>query len=308
MQAFKNKSTGSPSDEEISAEYLGLSPKEKEIVITPDVAGQNQYWGGLIDIDKVSVFLNKSQLEYKQLEELLRLEFINPEMDSKIVHSDTTCDTETKKISGLTNEKLDRINRFLRLNRKIGWQLWELDRVLMNNKIGSGVISNTFLVQLKNFDEVKKQLNLKVEELLAYYEDLNIAENKSLYNKIFRNKVVLDPLPQAFKVEHVTENPFPNPAPPLPDSSLRTITGQLKSLSAALKLKEEEAIEIQSKSLGGNENLSLSNISLFYRIASLSRKQKLSAKEYYILMDILNTGAVFDVFGNPSKTKDFRSR
>lgn len=299
MEVFRNKLTSTPVDEETAAEYLGLSPKDRNIITSPNPVAQAQFFGGLVNIDKVSVFLHKSELEYKQLRELLRTKFVNPASDSAIVHTDTSCNTEQKKISNLTNDKLDRINRFIRLWRKTGWQMWELDQVLMNVKIGNGILNDAFLIQLKRFDELRKILNLKQEEALAYFGDLNILDAKSVYYKLFRNKVILDPLPDAFKAELVTENPFTNPAP-----ADRTISNQLKSLAAVLKLKEEEAGEIKTKSLT-DDNLSLSNISVFYRIASLIRKQKISAKEYYVLLDILNTGGAFDVFASPAKTKEF---
>ncbi|MDB5200365.1 MAG: hypothetical protein JWO92_2328 [Chitinophagaceae bacterium] len=299
MEVFKNKVTSLPGANETAGEYIGLSPIERNIITTPNVPAQNQFWGGLVDIDKVSVFLHKSELTYKQLRELLRTKFINPTSDSDIVHSDSSCDTEQKRISNLTTAKLDRINRFLRLWRKTGWQMWELDNAVMNVKIGNTILDDAFLIQLKDFDELRKSLKLKPEEALGYFGDLNNIDSKSLYSKLFRNKVILDPLPDVFKSELVTENPFTNPAP-----AERTVTGQLKSLAAVLKLKEEEAAQIQTISLT-DDNLSLSNISVFYRIASLIRKQKLSAKEYYILFDILNTGALFDVFSSPAKTKEF---
>jgi hypothetical protein len=176
--------------------------------------------------------------------------------------------------------------------------MWELDKVVMNVKIGNGVLDNPFLIQLKHFDELRKLLNLKPEEVLAYFEDLHHSDTQSIYYKLFRNKVILEPLPDAFKVEWITESPFPNPAP-----ADRTVTGQLTSLAAVLKLKEEEATEVKSKL--GNDDLSLSNISHFYRLASLTRKQKISVKEYYLLEEILNTGSVFDTFSSPGKTKEF---
>ena len=304
MEAFQNKTIPAPTDVQIAEEFLGLSPSEKALITTVDTVNQTLYWGGLTNIDTVSVFLSKSELEYKQLLSLLEVAFINPLHDSKVVHHDATADLTNKNISNLDNNKLDRIHRFLRLWRQIGWQFWELDMVLMNPKIGNGQLDDAFLISLKNFVQLKTALNKSVEELVAYYEDLNIKGSKPLYNGLFQNKIILNPLPDAFKVALVTESPFPNPVAPAPDGSLRTITGQIKSLSAVLKLKEEETTLIQAKSLG-NDDLSLDNISIVARIASLTRKLKLAADEYYILLEILNTGAAFDPFASPSATNQF---
>lgn len=299
MEVFRNRATSTPGEETVAGEYFRLSPKEKDIIVTANVGGQTQFWNGLVDINKVSVFLHKSGLTYKQLRDLLRLKFINPLADAKIVHTDSSCDTEQKTISNLTTSKLDRINRFLRLWRKTKWQMWELDALIMNSKIGNGQLDDNALILIKEFDEFIKILNLKPEEALPYYDNIRSTDNKSLYHKLFRNKVILDPLPDSLKVELVTENPFPNPAP-----ADRTISSQISSLAAVLKLKQEEADLIKAGALT-DDNLSLENISAFYRIASITRKQKISAKEYYLLLEIINTGSPFDVFASPKETKDF---
>ena len=304
MEAFQNKTIPAPTGVQMAAEYLGIAPAEKNLITTADLVNQANYWGGLTGIDTVSVFLEKSGLEYKQLLTLLEVKFINPTLDSKVVHHDAKADLTNKNISNLTNDKLDRIHRFLRMWRKTGWQMWELDMVIMNGKIGNGQLDDAFLISCKPFMQLKATLNKTVQELVAYYEDLNTKGSTALYNALFQNKIILNPLPDAFKVALVTESPFPNPAPPAPDGTVRTITGQLKSLAAVLKLKEEEATLIKTKSLA-NDELSLSNISTFYRIASLTRKLRLSAAEYYMLLEICTTGASFDVFASAADTNKF---
>src|SRR5690606_28097066 len=122
MELFRNRATATPAEDIVAAEYLRITPKEKEIITTPNLAAQAQFWGGLVDVEKVSVFLHKSQLDYNQLRDLLKLTFINPALDSNIVHSDASCDTKQKTISNLA-AKLDKINRFLRLWRKTKWKM-----------------------------------------------------------------------------------------------------------------------------------------------------------------------------------------
>lgn len=305
MQLLQNKTIPSPADVQVACEFLGIAPTEKTLITTADTAGQATYWGGLTAIDTVSVFLKKSGLDYKQLLYLLELKFINPAPDSKVVHHDTTANLDNKTISNLDNNKLDRIHRFLRLWRKTDWQLWELDRVLMNAKIGNtGQLQDTFLVNLKNFIQLKRTLNKSVEEILAWYEDLNTKGNKSLYNALFQNKIILNPLPDALKLVYVTENPFPNPAPNAPDGSPRTISGQVKSIAAVLKLKEEDVNLIKTNA-ALSDDLSLANLSAIYRIASLTQKLRLSINEYYVLSNILSTPVAFDSFAEAASTQKF---
>lgn len=305
MESFQNRTAPSPTDGQVACEYIGISQAEEALIINADPVNQATYWGGIGGIDTVSVFLQKSGLEYKELLFLLELKFINPALDSKVVHHDTTANLDNKNISNLDNNKLDRIHRFLRLWRKTGWQLWELDRVLMNPKIGNtGQLNEAFLINLKAFMQLKNAQNKTVEQLLGFYEDLNTKGSKSLYNALFQNKVILNPVPDAFKPLYVTENPFPNPAPAAPDGSARTITGQVKSIAAVLKLKEDEVKTIMTRSLLSDE-LSIANLSMLYRIGALTQKLRLSITEYYVLLEVLSAPAPFDPFTDAASTNKF---
>lgn len=138
MQAFQK--TAIPGHETIASEYLGLTDSDRQLVVnTPllnDNAAQQNFWnvpapGNVVDYLKhVDHFLDRTGLEYKELELLLKLKFINKNRNLFIYNNDLTCDIATKEIKNLDLDVLDRIHRFIRLQRKLGWKFETLDEAI----------------------------------------------------------------------------------------------------------------------------------------------------------------------------------
>ena len=263
---------------------------------------------------KVNAFLDKTGLGYNELLKLLDLSFINPAGDIVVVHDDSSCDTVKKHLSNLDLAALDNIHRFVRLWRKLsGWQLWELNLVIMHPAIGNGSLNEAFLIQLQFFVELKAQLELSVEETAglfaqftpAYVDRSGISiESKftesfedrepSLYENLFLNKKKTDPLDPDFPIEKVTEMPPPEA---IIDNKLVII--------AALKPKEAELDAlITHEGLAGPNTLSLGNLSKIYRHAALSRALKMKAQEYLIWLNVSETdlnSPLYSPFVTPEK-------
>ncbi len=151
MQAFQSMSPNVHAS--IAADYLGLAMVEwTAIAGEPSQAkpASNELWGypnnssdWITELQPVRKFLARSGLCYQDITELIRLRYINP-FESLIIDVDektkkeaevngsllTTCDTTKLKIYGLDEPSLTRIHRFVRLWRKLGWTMRELDQAL----------------------------------------------------------------------------------------------------------------------------------------------------------------------------------
>lgn len=144
----------------ITREFLELSPKEFSVIISEisQPADLSQRYGvvdaslpGNAGLENVEVFLAQTGLTRKQLNELIfqdldrhevnaglsRLLFINNVNDGLgyLTIAPNTPDPEYPnllfdKLLNLSSQKLDRIYRFLRLSRKLGWSFAELDWAL----------------------------------------------------------------------------------------------------------------------------------------------------------------------------------
>jgi hypothetical protein len=296
-----------PTDGEIAAEYFGISAEpaaafdEKRLILVADItiAGQQTVWGEtavdwLNRVGNVKNFLQKTGLEYNDLLALLDLKFINPAGDIAVQHLDASCDTDQKVIQILDATKLDRLHRFLRLWRKLkGWKMWELDLVIRHARIGNGSLDEPFLVNLYYFSRLKNRLgaNVTVEQLCALFDDLNtetrftkLHEKRAdaLYQSVFLNKRLINPLDPAFQLDPGTGD--------LPVGEV--ITNHHPVLLAALSIREADLVLLKglTKASDGlpyiNDDLNLSNLSFLWRHAWLSKLLKLKAEDWETLLKV----------------------
>ncbi|MBC7388476.1 MAG: hypothetical protein H7329_04635, partial [Opitutaceae bacterium] len=155
MQDFQV--AANPPDEAIAAEKLGLTHEERNIIVIPKptMADQQMIWnapaqwdtppiaGSVLDyMKRVDHFLEKTGLTFKELGVLLALKFIDKDGNLFIKHADLSCDTAKKEIANLNETSLDRIHRFLRLQKKIGWKLEVMDASITQPKLGNGLLDD----------------------------------------------------------------------------------------------------------------------------------------------------------------------
>ncbi|MBK6796742.1 MAG: hypothetical protein IPG76_08100 [Acidobacteria bacterium] len=314
-----------PSDGEIAAEYFGISVNpaaahdEKRLILVANatVAGQQAVWGEtgnaawLNTVGNVKNFLQKTGLEYNDLLALLDLKFINPAGDIAINHLDNSCDTDKKVIQILDATKFDRIHRFLRLWRKLnGWKMWELDLVIRHKKIGNSSLDEAFLIKLMKFNELKKRLGNKVtvEQTCALLGNLNIEtrftrlhekREDALYQKLFLNKRLINPLDPAFQLDPGTGEL----------AAGATITAHLAVVQAALGVREADLLIFQKLTKASddlpyiNNDLNLANLSFLWRHAWLAKTLKFKAEDWVILLKTIDQD--LNAFGSPQDALDF---
>jgi len=305
-----------PTDGEIAAEYFSISCDaaapfdERRLILVADasVAGQQEVWGEsgnpnwldpVIGPDKsvanVKTFLRKTGLEYEELLALLDLAFINPASDITIKHLDASCDTITKIIQGLNEQKLDRIHRFLRLWRKAkGWKLWELDLAIQCPGVGNGTLDEPFLINLYYLARLKTRLGPKttIEQLCALFDDLNTKTRftkayerraDGLYQSLFLNKKLIQPLDSAFLVTAVD----------VAGPTVEKLSNHRPAILAALGIRETdlELFATLARVSDGTpyitDDLTLNNLSFLWRHARLSKVLKFKAEEWTVVLKLL---------------------
>lgn len=140
-------------DPAVVREVLGLTGPEADL-IAPDIAaaddavfaqwglppGQTKIWdaaGGtyvtgspLNRLKHVSILLQQSQLEVDELREVLATAFVSQGQPPLPFTPAGTCTPSDLRLPGLTVPYLDRISRFVRLQRRLGWTTEELDAAI----------------------------------------------------------------------------------------------------------------------------------------------------------------------------------
>ncbi len=326
MRTLRGAGTPSnSSDKEVATEYFSISADpaaafdEQTLILKDDatVAGQQEIWGEtgnagwLNRVGTVKYFIQKTGLDYSELLALLDLKFINPRGDIAINYSDDPgCDTSRQFIQILDPKKLDRIHRFLRIWRKLrGWEMWELDLVIRQPAIGRGMIDETFLINLFYFCELKNRLggSATVEQTLALFGDLNVETHFSgvnrkradgLYQQLFLNSKLIQPLDSAFDVARVN----------LPGPTTEKIATHQIAVSAALGVREADLLLLKALSKPDktpyiSDDLTLANLSFLWRQAWLSRLLKFKAQEWQSLLKIRN-GNILQ-FAGPKAALEF---
>ncbi|HYG09286.1 MAG TPA: peptidoglycan-binding protein, partial [Pyrinomonadaceae bacterium] len=168
----------SPSDIDIAAEHLGLTSAERATITTTDTdaAQVAADWGvgslDEVDFSNVAVLLRRSGFTFEQLEEVLATEFIRQELGEGSYQiaparpeDAGTCDT-TKLfvVPAPTAATLDRLHRFARLWRKLGWDVQQLDRAM--SVLGASVLDDELLLGLSRIKQLAADLRQPVGRVL----------------------------------------------------------------------------------------------------------------------------------------------
>lgn len=302
MEAFQDRadpSNKAPLDVDIAAEYFGISSQEQKIILPAaseaNAGKQNDYWG--LDTTQstlpVSDFLEKAKITYHQLLDLLQVQFVNPKANKSVINRPIDdCDVDLQTIDNLTLPKLDKMHRFLRLWRRTGWEMWELDLLIRNAKVGNSTLNDACLVALKRFRDLQEGLSLSVEELLGFFGDINTEDRVTadasakeilpLYHRLFLNISVSNPVDDNFKLPLIAD--------PLVDYKT--------TILSALAIADEDFGQLLPKTDG---QLTEGSLSVLYRYAMLAKKLRLSIRDLLLLLKITD---ISDPFTSLTQIRD----
>lgn len=302
MEAFQT--AGNPTDEAIAAETLGLTAAERNLITTPrnNLADQQSYWnapaqwdtppivGNVLNyLTRVDHFLDKTGLTYKELERLLALAFIDPAHNLFIRHLDLGCDTAKKEIANLDAAALDRVHRFLRLQKKTGWKLEVVDEIASQPGLGNGTLDDACLAKAAELWKLSNKTGIKLDELIGFYGDiphtvLTDDGAKPLYHQVFLNKARNGFIDQGLMPDEVDGS--------RPLANLKT------SIAVCLQVRERDLERLLA--LLPNGDLTFANLSGLFAASRLMKKLRLSAEDYVLLCSLTGLNAS----DSPAETLD----
>jgi hypothetical protein len=236
-------------------------------------------WTNLLVL--VPVFLQRSGLAYEELLDLLDTQFMHLDVDLTIAPAGihiaasadalTTCDVTQFQIAHLSDphwadSTLRRISFFIRLWRRLGWTMPEVDRYLMTLTAAPHAIPTDF----KQIFQVKRlidQLGLPPRAVFAFWADIDtrrsVRNPKSLFDELF---LVGSPdQPELKDLETVAEGGSVT----LAALQIQTPGEDIKThVRAALRLKKVEIDFLWPDSVA---SIDLAFLSMIYRQATLSQ-------------------------------------
>ena len=293
------QSAATPSAQAIAAEHLGLTDAERLLIVTPDPASQQDYWNTAAfnaadELQVVSKFLDKTGLAYKELLLLLKLTFVDPLDELFIRHLDLSCDTDKKEIANLDNNALDRIHRFLRLQKKTKWSFETLDEIVSQSRLGSGVLDDACLIKAATLLKVSEISGIKLDELTGFYRhlphiELSEDDKKPLYHQVFLNKAKNGFIDEALTVDEV-------------NAGGQLIVNFKKSIAVCLQLSEKDLEKLlPPATFLPSGSISFENLSRLFAAARLIKKLRLKVEDFIILIQL----TAIDVTDSPHKTLEF---
>jgi hypothetical protein len=181
---------------------------------------------------------------------------------------------------------LDRAHRFLMLWSATGYKMWELDLLLMSPSVGNATLDQNALIALQAFWQLQALTGLSVAQQLAFYQDIDTTVHRdpdgvtttSLYSQIFLNPtttwIASDPDLATLPGGGVIGDPV--------------LADHVKAIQPALGISAADLSMLVSLT---NNQLSLANLSLIYRISTLASAAKLSTTTLINLATLLSPAA-----------------
>jgi hypothetical protein len=266
-------------------------------------------WSNVL-ANRVDVFLQQTGLQYQDLLYLLTTDFINPLTGSgsrriAIVSKDPdrpdTCILKDLYLRNLNTTDLGKIYKFIRLWRKLGLSMYDLDIVLCSFALQLN--SPQDLVKISNLVLLANRFKLNVKEIVSFFFEINTKQYRdyeqdgqplmpSFYDSLFRNKAVINPL----------DNTYTD----ILNGSSVNFTDHLATILAALQISGND-LAILALDLGidtSGNTLNKPVLANLYRNARLSRCLGLSLKDYLTAKSLIGSNP----FSSLTSLIDFESK
>jgi|GEM_PF-1012524 len=248
--------------------------------------------------------LESAEITYKEVQNLILNNFANlsPILQSKLTQAGwsvddvrqlieqslrtivlysnvSDCDLDKTQIQYLDGKALDdsdtwKIQRFIRLWRKLGWTMPELDTTLMS--LGyTDTIDDVGIQKLAKIKKLQINLNTPLIKVASLWANIETQGENSLYKKLFLNRAILKQ-DDAFK--------------PKPDGSVldgsQMIGNHIPSLLAAFQISAIDLDLIRTDVNLPDDHLTLENVSKLYRYTVLAKALKLKIKDLITLKSL----------------------
>ncbi|HTR29717.1 MAG TPA: neuraminidase-like domain-containing protein [Puia sp.] len=308
---------GGSSLDSIVIAYMGLSNGDEDIIFTPrftaninaGAAGDPQikFWGNqLLDGSGnigVSLFLAESGLSFEQLQALLAVDFVNPDGYNQSYIADMghtvtdpngktytvydPCDMAELVIANVTSQKMDAINRFVRLWTKLNlvttMSMHELDMCILCPSIGNGALDMPFAEKMYYFLQLMGQMTWTAAQAIVLYRNIDTWTDKNdptfinLYQQLFQNRLISNPLVPAFTL-------------PLKSTTLITDAnvnpGAVPVILTACEIMQADLNAIMGLTNPSYANLNLDNLSYIYACGLLSNALSIPVADIFTFMGL----------------------
>src|SRR5262249_38906844 len=260
----------------------------------------------------VSLVVQQGRMTVSDLEALLDCEFINPGRTVTIDTADDAapddqCNPTALRLQGNSPALLDRLHRFIRIQRRLGWKTPDLDLALRAIYGQPNVTADVVVQALADLERVRVRLNLPIELLVTgLYGFDRIAYNTRpgdsrtavppLYERRFQNPEVLTPGGTATAPTPRAPDPQLSYAAPSNTNSPTTIGDKLNASAAASGVRAGDVLPLLAVEAGfapppqtvdATTRLRVAHLQTLVRAAALVQALHMSMARLISLIDLL---------------------
>ena len=184
--------------------------------------------------------------------------------------------------SGIPDDTYSKFHRFIRLWRKTGWLVTELDTIIF--ALGENDITGTLIDKLSPLLKISGSANLPLNKMATFWGNIQTFGNQSLYGKLFLNKAI-QRIDTAFSPDvwgnYLTNNKI-------------LLKDHIPALLAAFRLSAEDLnIILNDNSININTQvLSIENLSIIYRYVVLSKAIGIAVTDICTLKQLFSIKSV----------------
>lgn len=284
---------------QVAMEHLGLSAQDVHLMTTPmlepdlwrvwgahddvsgvvvwDAAAGEQVSGPPLSVfSRVSVLLQQARISQDELTELLATRFVRGAGVTPASLPPGECRPSMTRLDPVDPVFFDRLHRFIRLWRKLGWTVGELDAAIA--AVGDGDLTTATVHQISYLARVHEQLSVPIDALATWWSD-----SASLHARLFGDIAARGRLDPDFELNDDgtalrVEQRGPNTPPTALADKLVGLAGafgrpasELATFLGALPMRVREVRPLR---------LSLQTLTRLWRAVDLARALGLSAEDY----------------------------
>lgn len=205
--------------------------------------------------------------------------------------------------SSVDEKDLWKLQRFIRLWRKLGWTSHELDTALGVLGYPDEIASDDTRKQaadcinkLAQVRQIQAEINIPLIPLLSLWGHIDTYGDKPLYNTLFQNRAVLTPTDPDFQL-NVTQDELA--------VTTKDLAAKRPILLAALRMRDIELAAVLDDTHLQAGNLTLANLSALYRYALLAKALRLPVKDLIALKALRGVASDPFILNNPASTLAF---
>lgn len=270
---------GAPSTDVIGGEALGISASERSLIFSASVADQPAIWGvaGPVAANAMrmlDVFTTRTGLVYTEVESLLKGTWVRSGVDLFIRHLDNTCNLSAKEIVNLDDTVLDRIHRELRLARRSGLSVRDVDRLAFAPRLGASDLGSAALKALPELQRLATDLKVNVGRVITWLDRIPTDGDPSEHALLFQNPAATGALDPGLTPTAIAANEAAASAlPPQPFKRLADVASDLALAFGVTAADLQLLLNHLSVAglLGANPPLSAAGLAAIYGRIGLAR-------------------------------------